>query len=194
PTGACGLQSLPEVHHRLEPAVDHPRAVEGHRIDLRVHPRVTTVHHLLHAGVAGRLVGPLDPREHDRLVFLALHGAAEVGLLAVGHVVAPALDHAGGAVLDEHRVAGVGVVDELLLVGGGYGDDESIDVGHGGSPVRWVPGYDGRRRAESTACWRYCGVGGGYGCCCSSRARWTALLARVLVVDAVFSGVSSRSL
>jgi dihydrofolate reductase len=91
-----------------------------------VHP----VGHLRHGGIAGLLVRPLDPGEDDRLVGFGLNGLAEIGDLAVGHVVAPALDHARGAEVDEHAVALPGVVDELLLVRGRDRDHEPVDVAH----------------------------------------------------------------
>src|SRR5699024_8184756 len=43
-------RSALEFHHRHEATVDHPLAIERHRVVLRVHPRV--FHHLLHAGIA----------------------------------------------------------------------------------------------------------------------------------------------
>ena len=52
--------------------------------------------HARHRLVAGRLVGPLDPGKGHRFVIFRLDRFAEVGVLTVGHVVAPAFDHAGG--------------------------------------------------------------------------------------------------
>src|SRR3546814_7421189 len=51
-------------------------------------------------------------------------------------LVAPVLQHAGRAVVDEDRIAGLCMLDELLPVGGGDGNHETIDVAHGIAPVR----------------------------------------------------------
>src|SRR3546814_1641451 len=88
-----------QFDHGREAAVDQALAVEWHRVLRRVHAWIRIAHHLLHALVAGGLVGPLDPREHHRLVVLLLHGLADGGLLADWYVVAPALQHAGRAVV-----------------------------------------------------------------------------------------------
>src|SRR3546814_10569418 len=126
---ASGLQ----FDQGREAAVEQALAVERHRVLRRVHAGIRIAHHLLHARVAGGLVGPLDPREHHCLVVLRLHGLAEVGLLADGYVVAPALQHAGRAVVDEDRIAGLCMVAELLPVGGGDGHHRSEErrVGKG---------------------------------------------------------------
>src|SRR3546814_13237289 len=63
-----------QFDHGREAAVDQALAVEWHRVLRRVHAWIRIAHHLLHARVAGGLVGPLDPREHHRLVVLRLHG------------------------------------------------------------------------------------------------------------------------
>src|SRR3546814_635250 len=125
-----------QFDHGREAAVDQALAVEWHRVLRRVHAWVRIAHHLLHARVAGGLVGPLDPREHHRLVVLRLPGLAEVGLLADGYVVAPALQHAGRADVYDDRIACLGLRDEALQVGGGDGNHETIDVAHGIAPVR----------------------------------------------------------
>jgi hypothetical protein len=70
----------------------------------------------------------------DRLVGLALDSERERRQLAVGHVVAPALDDLDRAVLLEDDRPGLGVAAIGLAVGGGNGGDESIDVAHGVSP------------------------------------------------------------
>src|SRR5690554_1136860 len=81
------------VDHRRETAMNHALAVERHLVFH--HARVG--HRLGPALVAGLLRGPFHPREDDGLAVLRLHRAPEIGDLAVGYVVAPAIDHAGGA-------------------------------------------------------------------------------------------------
>ena len=54
--------------------------------------------HAVSRTVLGR---PFDPAVDHRLAVLGLHRALEVGDLAVGDVVTPAVEHAGGAVLAE---------------------------------------------------------------------------------------------
>jgi hypothetical protein len=49
------------------------------------------LHEFRHAGVASVLVGTFHPGEHHGFTLLRLRGAAEIGELAIGHVVAPAL-------------------------------------------------------------------------------------------------------
>ena len=56
-------------------------------------------HEFPHAGIAGGLVGPFHPGEHHGLVLLRLHGTAEIGELAFGHIVAPALQYPYGTEL-----------------------------------------------------------------------------------------------
>src|SRR5690606_19009925 len=62
-------------NQRLEAAVDHPFAVEGHIVRIALQPRV--LHHLLVELVAllARFVD--DPGEHHDLVVLRLHGPRE---------------------------------------------------------------------------------------------------------------------
>jgi hypothetical protein len=86
---------------------------------------------------------PFDPRKHHRFVVLGLNGATEIGDLAVGDIIAPAFQDAGRAIFHEDRVAAVGVLDEFVLVGRGYGHDEAIDVGHG--ILLWIAGACGCR-------------------------------------------------
>src|SRR5262249_48102809 len=50
--------------------------------------------------------------------------------LALGYVVAPALDHLQCAVLLEDDRRGLGMLLVLLAIGRGHGRDESIDVTH----------------------------------------------------------------
>src|SRR4249919_1771539 len=134
PAGTAATLVLAQLHYRREATIDEPFAVEGHGIAFRAHARV--FHHALHAAVAGALVRPLDPRKHHRFVVLGLDGAAEVGDLAVGDIIAPALQDAGRAIFHEDRIAAIGVLDEFVLVGRGYGHHEAIDVGHG--VLLWV--------------------------------------------------------
>src|SRR4249919_4134125 len=91
----------------------------------------------LAASRAARLVGIFEPGEHDDLIRLGLHRALEIGELAVGHAVAPGLDHAGCAELLEHRRGVGGVLAKGFLVRGRNRDDKSFDIAHGFSP-RWV--------------------------------------------------------
>jgi hypothetical protein len=88
---------------RSEAAIDHPLALEGHRILLRVEAVVGPhqITHSGHGGVTRRLIGPLDPGENDRLVGIRLNGLAKVGELPVGHVVAPTFKNALRAELFE---------------------------------------------------------------------------------------------
>jgi hypothetical protein len=86
------------------------------------------------AGLAGIPDGfrwPGDPRKHHRLIVTPLHRHGEGRQRAVGHIVAPAFDHAQRAVLDTDRIAFAGVGKELLFVGGGYCKHETVDIGHG---------------------------------------------------------------
>ena len=76
------------------------------------------------------LAGEFEPGEDDDLVRLGLHGALEVGDLAVRHVVAPGFDHAGRAEFLEQRRRVGSVLAIGLLVGRGYGGNESAHVGH----------------------------------------------------------------
>ena len=95
---------------------------------MRTQPRIT--HDLLHRGVSRCLVRPLDPREHHHFVILCLHSTAKVGQLAIFDVIAPALEDALRAVLDEYRIALLGVIDELLLVRLGHCNHEAVAVTH----------------------------------------------------------------
>src|SRR5215217_1551743 len=113
----------------LEAAEDHPLAVEGHEAHVLLHARV--LHRLLHPRVARRLRRPGDPREHHRLVVVALHGHGEGRDLALGYVVAPALDDGQGAMRLEHAGRGLCDAAVVVLLGGGNGNDEAIDVVHG---------------------------------------------------------------
>ena len=118
-----------------ETTEDHALAVERHVHAHLLHARIA--HHLLVGRVARRLVGIFEPGEHDDFIRLGLHRALEVGELAVGHVVAPGLDHAGCAELLEHRRGVGGVLAKGFLVRGRNRDDKSFDIAHGFSP-RWV--------------------------------------------------------
>lgn len=55
----------------------------------------------------------------------------EVGLLAVGNLVAQAPRDAGAAVFQECRVELAGVVNKGLPILGGYGNHDSVDVDQG---------------------------------------------------------------
>src|SRR5690606_40169957 len=77
------------VEQLREAAPYHALAVER-RFRSRLHARV--VHGSLQTLVARGFVRPLHEREDDALVCLGLHGALEIGHLAVGHVVAPRFD------------------------------------------------------------------------------------------------------
>jgi hypothetical protein len=57
--------------------------------------------HLVLGSLEERLVGPDLPGEHDLLAWLGRHRTAEVGLLAVGNEVFPALDDLQAAVVLE---------------------------------------------------------------------------------------------
>src|SRR5579864_7620415 len=120
------------VDQHLESAVDQPFAVEGHRILVRLKSRIG--HHLLHPFVAHLFRRPGDPREDDGLVVLALHRHWKRRDLALRHVVAPALDQSQRAVLLEHYRGRFGVFLVALAIGGGYGNNESVDVVHDRSP------------------------------------------------------------
>jgi hypothetical protein len=92
-----------------------------------------------------------EPGEHDHFIRLGLHRALEVGELAVGHVVAPGLDHAGCAELLEHRRGVGGVLAKGFLVRGRNRDDKSFDIAHGFSP-RWVDDDWIRQRPKFGPC------------------------------------------
>src|SRR6185503_9410872 len=85
------------VQDRLEPAVDHPLAVERHRgvLDARV------LHGFLHASVTHFARRPGDPREHDGLVGLELHRLRKRRRLAGRDIVAPGFDGARRAIFLE---------------------------------------------------------------------------------------------
>ncbi len=74
------------IHNDLEAAEDHALAVERHGVHALLEPFVR--HRGGHALVARLARGPQDPREHHRLVFLALDGHGERGDLAFRHIVA----------------------------------------------------------------------------------------------------------
>src|SRR3712207_4107513 len=95
-----------KLDHWHEPAEDHALAIEWHRVLLRIEPvvRLHQFAHPAHGGVAGGLVGPFDPGENDCLVLRRLDGSAEVGELAVWHVVAPAFENSRGAELLEDGI------------------------------------------------------------------------------------------
>src|SRR5215469_6255939 len=117
-----------QLQNRSEASEYHSFAVERHRIALWVEPRVT--HDLCHGCIPRVLVGPLDPREHHYLVILCLYGTTKVSQLAILDVITPALEDTLGAVLDEHGVPLLGVLDELLLVLPRHSNYETIDVAH----------------------------------------------------------------
>src|SRR5690606_38491855 len=131
------------LEHGREAAVNHAAAVEGHFAHL-LHCLVRL--HLLPRGIAGRAVGPGDPRKHDALVVLRLHCVMEVRALAPGSVYDPGLDHAGGAVLPEYGPRCRGVVDVVLLAGSRDGCDQT-GVVHG-----HLRGAQGR---AAPALWRF---------------------------------------
>src|SRR5262249_59702128 len=93
-------------------------------------------HHLLHALVTHLARRPGDPREDDRLVWLALHRQRKGRQLALGYVVAPALDHLQCAVLLEDDRGGLGMLLVAVAIGRGHCRDESIDVTHRHSSFR----------------------------------------------------------
>src|SRR5579864_578488 len=126
------LATESRIDQHLESAVDQPFAVEGHRILVRLKSRIG--HHLLHGLVAHLLRRPRDPREDDGLVVLALHRHWKRRDLALRHVVAPALDQSQRAMLLEHCGDRFGMLPVALAIGGGYGNNESVDVVHNRSP------------------------------------------------------------
>src|SRR5580693_919508 len=127
------LRSATQLQDGRESAEYHPLAVEWHRILLRTQPRIT--HDLRHRGVSRCLVRPLDPRKHHHLIILGLHGTAKIGQLAVFDIIAPALEDALRAILDEYRIALLGMIDESLLVSLGHCNHEAVDVAHFPAPV-----------------------------------------------------------
>ncbi|MNP64961.1 hypothetical protein D3C76_1605130 [compost metagenome] len=92
----------------------------------RIHPGV--LHHLGHGLVPHRLARPLHPGEDHGFVLLGRHRAVEVGLLAVGHVIPPALQHPGGAIFEKDGVKQPRMIDQGLLVDRGHGDHESVYI------------------------------------------------------------------
>src|SRR5690606_24275466 len=74
----------PENDQGLEPAIDHPPAVERHLIAELLEAGVG--HHFFMSGVAGRFVRPDEPREHHFLAAFQLHGLAKIGVFTVGHI------------------------------------------------------------------------------------------------------------
>ena len=61
---------------------------------------------------------------------LGLDCHVQVGLLAVGHLVAPALDHAHGTDLPEHIRGHRGVLGEGLPIAGWHRGHEPVDIAH----------------------------------------------------------------
>src|SRR5262249_13394636 len=88
------------LHNPPEAPGDHALAVERHRVPVWLHARIG--HNLLPGRFARLLRGPRDPREHHRLVVLALHGHRERRHFALRHVIAPAFDHLQRTVLPEN--------------------------------------------------------------------------------------------
>ena len=100
----------------------------GNGIDIGLHTGIS--HELLHALIADLSRRPENPGEDDRLVFLLPDGHREGCDLAVGYVVAPALDHFQGSMLLENDCRVFGVLYVGLAVCGWYGCNESIHIGH----------------------------------------------------------------
>src|SRR3569623_2664162 len=121
----CASCGSGESENRREAAKYQALAVEGHGADL-AHARVG--HHLLGAFVAHGLRRPFEPGQDDALVRLGLHGAVEIRVFAFRHVVAPALDHAGCAVLLHQRPHLARMREVGVLVAGVNGDDVSIEI------------------------------------------------------------------
>src|SRR5690606_1765843 len=80
--------------------------------------------------ITSRFVRVLDPREHDDLTGLCLHGAFEIRDLAVGDLVTPSLDQAQRTVLLEVRERFERHVPIGLLLLGGDRENESVDICH----------------------------------------------------------------
>jgi fructose-1,6-bisphosphatase I len=127
---SCGARPRSRVEDLLEPAVNHPLAVERHVGVL--HARV--VHRLLHAGVTHFAGRPRDPRERHRFVRFQLHGLRERRGLAGRDVVAPTLHDPSGAVLLEHFGGLLGVAEVFIAIGSRTCGDETIDVLHVSPP------------------------------------------------------------
>src|SRR5919198_3656081 len=99
--GGVGQTSRSCLHDHFKAAVDQPLSVKGHRVLVRLQPRVG--HDLLHAVISYLARRPDDPGENDRLVVLALDRHGKRGELPIWYVVAPTLDEFQCAVLLENR-------------------------------------------------------------------------------------------
>src|ERR1043166_9451941 len=133
-----------QLEERLEAAVDQALAVERQVRHFGLEPRVR--HHFCVDFVAlGARLGD-DPGKDDDLVVLCLHRARERGELAVGDIVADALDVSGRTVLlpDFTDLARESLVGFQILLR--HGTHDTIDVTHG-SILVWVKhGRMGKRR------------------------------------------------
>src|SRR3954467_10277609 len=88
----------PGVEDRGEAAMDPSIVVVGHHVG--IHARIG--YHLLPAFVTSLLRRPFDPGIDDSFVVRRLHRPLVVGDLAVGDVIAPGFDDAGGAEFPDH--------------------------------------------------------------------------------------------
>ena len=96
------------LDHGFEPAVNHPRTVERHRVRFGIDALIGLheLFHLLFHRVEEVLVGPLDPAERYRFVILAGDCAEEVGGVALFDVVLPALDDPGRPTEEQRQDSG----------------------------------------------------------------------------------------
>src|ERR1043166_251617 len=131
-----------QLEERLEAAVDQALAVERQVRHFRLEPRVG--HHFCVDFVALRARLRDDPGKDDDLVVLCLHRARERGELAIWDIVADALDVSGRTVLlpDFTDLARESLVGFQILLR--HGNDETIDVTHGGLLFFGRPKKDGK--------------------------------------------------
>src|SRR3546814_5369561 len=87
---------------RSKAAIEHALAVKGHGIRSQV--RQTRVRHRRLVACVPRLLRrPDDPGEDDIFVLLRLHGHEELGLLALGEIVTPALHTMQRTMIEANR-------------------------------------------------------------------------------------------
>src|SRR6185437_437096 len=94
-------EPVSRLYDHLESTIDEALAVEWHRVRVGLQPRVS--HYLLPGFVAHLARRPRHPREHHRFVRLAVDRHRKGRQLALGHVIAPALDDVQRAVLPEYQ-------------------------------------------------------------------------------------------
>src|SRR5690606_1340263 len=129
---ACGSSF---IQQHAKPSTNHPLAVTGRGIAVRVQARV--FRDVLPTAITSFLRGPLDPPAAHRLIRRTLARPGAGAAPALGDVAPPACGDPQCAVLLEYRRGEAGVVNAGVLVGGGDCYDKTIYVVHGLLLVRY---------------------------------------------------------